>query len=96
MKLRPYRLRTTADAAARKIRDDPAERLVLACVACPKSKRSERPRSEFNAAQLRRVRRIALDAGADPERLRASVDADRNRAASEPKNGTLRPGTLNM
>lgn len=58
MRPKQYATQQAAHKAARKLRPDPADRMVRGCECCPTSKRSERPRWR---ARAERAERRVLD-----------------------------------
>ena len=69
-----YAARATANKAARRLRANADERLVLACDDCPRPQRTRRRPLRLSA--------IARAVGVPVERLRAAFDAERRRAAA--------------
>ena len=83
MRERVYESRHTATKAARRLRPDVADRLVLACEDCPRSRPSRRREPRWSV--VARAVAQALDAPAAEVRsiVRAAVAADRGAAARE-------------
>ena len=70
MVARPYAVPSTAHRYAEKLRPDKADRLVLACEACPPSRRSRR-----RVPSMARVAAAVAEAvGADPAVVRVALD----------------------
>ena len=71
---RPFATRQYASKWSKGQRAEPGDRMVLACSACPTSKRSRRPAPRWAS--------IAAELRVDPADLRAAWEADRGRATS--------------
>ena len=70
MSTRPFADRTVAHRWATKQRPDKADRLVLACTACPSTRPSKRRPPRWATV----ARAIARQLGADPAAVRAALD----------------------
>ena len=91
MKTRAYANRHTAKAAARKLKPNVADRLVLACEDCPPTARSKRPR----ASRAADAKFLAQRLGVEPQRVRSALEelaaARRGGAAAPPADAPILP-----
>ena len=71
MSTRPFAERTTAHRWATKQRPDKADRLVLACTACPSTRPSKRRPPRWATV----ARQVAAAVGAEPAAVRAALAA---------------------
>ena len=91
MRPRLYESRHTATSAAKRLRPDAADRLVLACEQCLTTARSKRPRPSRAAD----AKFLAQRLGVEPQRVRAALDelaaARRDGAPAAPADGPTLP-----
>ena len=71
MRERPYKSRHTATKAARRLRSDVADRLVLACSSCPESRPSRRRPPRWSVV----ARTVAAAVGAPAVQVREAMAA---------------------
>ena len=77
----PYESRHTATSVARRLRSNGADRLVLACEACPPTQPSKRRPPRWATIARRLAARFSLPAGDVREALAAELAAERGRTA---------------
>lgn len=84
MRPRLYESRQTANSAAKRLRPNAADRLVLACEDCPKTSRSKRRRPSRSAD----AKFLAQRLGVEPQRVRAALEELAEARRNAPANGS--------